>query len=715
MIRRPNPPDEPLPDGGGPDQPTPAPRRRREAAKKRPTIIPPPTPELAQEGGADLALRRKAHEWWLEAARAAGVDLSHFDPDASLESRIAWALSLGLLIATVYTRFSSKNQHSTDDQARAVVLFAARNAMYVAPELISVDEGTTGRRIRRVGLDRLKAILKARRATVMLVYKASRLFRQAGEGFRLINEHVVEEGLRAISVSQGIDTDDRRTWKSQLVLHGLADDMLLDAIADHCREGLIGLFLKGWSVGALPVGYYAEVIADAPKTNLGKPRTRPAVHAKTAEMIVRHAGWLLAGMTVTEGARRWRAEGGPYDPRSTVGRMTNRSYRRLFANIRLTGRWEYGRKRNHWSSKRDGNMPELQQDSEVATFLCEELRILPDATFMALQEKLGPLGQPAQDRRVERTKELHDLLTDVFRCPHCNRRYHAYGEDSRKMICQGIDCPHRVAVDRPRAVAAVVAKLGELLGGDHDLIERVVAATPRLDAKGDEQVVAEIAEVERKAAASKRKIDDWGDLVGSGSDEDRAQTKAKVRAAQAEHAGHQIALGRLRQVAAGRRQVGPDEVRQALAEFVTVLTAAGDGRLGDEAIFRAATVVRSLTGGRVTVLAGPRALRRHPEVRGEFTPALLESLAEKVGVPIAANGPTPAPVSVWLRRPPIDGRAEEARRLVEDEHMSFKEIGKLWGQSSSPAFRAYHRYYEMIGQPAPPSTAKHGSARTKRP
>ena len=382
--------------------------------------------------------------------------------------------------------------------------------------------------------------------------------------------------------------------------------------------------------------------------------------------------------------------------------MTNRSYRRLFANIRLTGRWEYGRKRNHWSSKRDGNMPELQQDSEVNTFQCEELRILSDATFRALQEKLGPLGQPARHRRVERTKELHDLLTDIFHCPHCNRRYHAYGEESRKMICQGIDCPHRVAVDRPRTVAAVVARLGELLGGDNDLIERVVAATARLDARGDEQVVAEIAEVERKAAASKRKIDDWGDLVGSGSDEDRAKTKAKVRAAQAEHAGHQIGAGTAQ---AGRRRPTSGRPRRGPP---------GPGRIRHRPHRRRRRPPRrsgdlSRRDRRPQPDRGPGQrlrrtppLRRHPEVRGEFTPALLESLAGKVGVPIAANGPTPAPVSVWLPGHPSTAGLEEARRLVEDEHMSFKDIGESWGQSSSPAFRAYHRYYEMIGQPAPP-------------
>ena len=716
MSTMPTGPEDPTRLDGGRDAAQPSRRdSRTSAAASRKSAAQLLTNDLTPEGGANIALRRQAHEWWLEAARAAGLDLAGFDPDAPMERRVAWALGLGLHIATVYTRFSGKAQHSTDDQARAVVQFAARNGMYVPPELISSDEAIKGRRIRRVGLDRLKAILAARLATVLLVFKASRLFRQAAEGFKLIQEEVVEAGLRAISVSQGIDTADRRSWKIQLQCHGMADEMLLDAIADHCREGLIGLFRKGWAVGAIGVGYQRVEIPGAPPTNRGLPRTGPAVHDETAARIRRHADWLLAGMAVSVGARRWRAEGGPCDPRSPVGVMTDRSYRRLFANIRLTGRWEYGRRRNHWSTKRDGNRPELQVDSEVHTYLCEELRILSDATFLALQERLGPLGGPARDRRVERPRALHDLLTDVFHCPHCDRRDHAYGADCLKMHCPGIDCPHHVTVDRPRAVEAVMARLGEILGRDRDLVDRVVAATARLDARGDEQLAAEVADLERKVAASTRKIDDLEDLLGSGSEEDRAQTKAKIRAAQAERAGDRVALERLVRSARSRRQVAPDEVRRALGELGEVLAAAGDGRLGDEATLRAAATFRRLVGGRVTVRVGARAVRRHPEIRGEFTPALLEALAEDLGIPVVAPGPAPAPVSAWLRRPPIDDKAEEARRLHEEDGLSFQQIGERWGQSSSPAFRAYHRYYEMAGLPAPPSRATRGRPRSKRP
>jgi DNA invertase Pin-like site-specific DNA recombinase len=221
--------------------------------------------ELPLKGAASAETRSLAHQEWMEAARRAGLELTGFDPDAPLEQRITWAIGAGLLIATIYTRFSTKRQNSTADQVRACVLYAAAHGMYVPPELICADEGVKGRKIRRDGLDRLKAILKAGTATVLLVFKFSRLFRHAYMGFQLVQQEVVEEGRRAVSVSQGIDTADEKSWKAQLQLHGLLDDLLSDAIADHVREGLIGIFKNGWTTGALPIGYRpVEVPGAAP-------------------------------------------------------------------------------------------------------------------------------------------------------------------------------------------------------------------------------------------------------------------------------------------------------------------------------------------------------------------------------------------------------------------------------------------------------------------
>src|SRR3954452_18083322 len=104
---------------------------------------------LPAQGAAGEQLRRVAHQEWVEAAARAGLNLTGFRADAPFEERVAWALAANLLIACIYVRFSSKQQHSTADQVRANVIYAASNGMYVPPELLCVDEAQKGRRLRR--------------------------------------------------------------------------------------------------------------------------------------------------------------------------------------------------------------------------------------------------------------------------------------------------------------------------------------------------------------------------------------------------------------------------------------------------------------------------------------------------------------------------------------------------------------------------------------
>jgi hypothetical protein len=128
-------------------------------------------------GGADDELAREAAQWWIAAAQKAAINLSGFDPDASLAERIAWAVEAGLEIAVILSRFSSKLQHSTRAEVEHTIEYAGLHKMYVPHEFICVDEAQKGRRVRRDGLERAKAILKSRQAKVLLVFKVSRLLR----------------------------------------------------------------------------------------------------------------------------------------------------------------------------------------------------------------------------------------------------------------------------------------------------------------------------------------------------------------------------------------------------------------------------------------------------------------------------------------------------------------------------------------------------------
>ncbi|MCR9294158.1 MAG: recombinase family protein, partial [bacterium] len=583
--------------------------------------------QLPDAGAASQELAREVHEWWQEAAEKTDVDLSGFDPAAPLDERIAWALGQGLDIGTIYSRFSSKRQHSTSDQVRTSVQHAANKGIYCPPEFVCVDEAQRGYRARREGLDRMLLILKNRHATVLLVFKASRLYRQAFKGYQLIQQEVVEEGLRAISVTQGIDTADTKAWRMLFQVHGIVDDMVIEATADHVRAGLKGLFARGYTVGALPVGYRRKELPDAPVTNRGLTRTVPEVDRKSpeesnesnsedsddapdvAEMIVEHYELIRDGMPIKQGWRKWVADGGPADPRSTKGYMTYNAYRRMLSRIAYTGRWEFGRKRNEFSTKRDYSRQIEQPDSEVEKFLCEELRIVDDELFFAVQRQLAKLKQGPRGPKKDKVPHLWDLVVKLFCCARCKERFHQTGAGNKGMHCKNGDlCPCNSAVRREEAVRAVCEKLCELIQQDAALIERTICRAQEIDTRGDDQLRDEISTLERKIAALSNKISDLYELAGQGNDDDRKEVMAKVRATQTERSTARHELSRLRQALANTTAtVTPEIVRQTLAEFTTLLENAAAGKLGPEAVYKAVAVFRALVGGRVWVHVERRA------------------------------------------------------------------------------------------------------------
>jgi site-specific DNA recombinase len=683
---------------------------------------------LPDAGAANAEIARLCQETWTEAAAKAGISLVGFDPAAPLAERIAWALVQGLDIGAILSRFSSKMQHSTPGQVCDCTEFAAWHGIYVPPEFVCVDEAVSGRKSRRDGLDRMKLILQHKLAGVLLVFKVSRLFRAAYKGYEFFQEEVADEGLRGISVTQGIDTKDARTWKGMTVLHGLADDLLLEAISDHVRSGLKQLFLSGYCVGGLTLGYRPMPVDGAPLTNRGLPRTMPQVREDVAVLIRQHYEWIRDGMSIREGLRRWVAAKGPYDPRSPLKRMSYPAYRRLLSNPRYTGRWAFGRHRNVWKRKLDYTQQVVQPDTEVVIRMCDELRIVDDELFFAVQRRLerlktGPRARRSPDQvpnsgtspklhtpRPPKSRELWDSVTECFVCACCNVRFYYCGAQGNAMTCKnGGLCPCNSIVRRKEAVRAVCDKLGELLRQDAPLIEAVVARAVPIDAAGDESLRAELDSLERRIASLTNKITDLSDLAGQGTDEDRMTLKAKLQAAQVERADLRLEQTRFRrQLDRAVAAITPEKVREILSNLRQLLEDAAAGKLGPDVVYRAVGIFRQLTGSRIMVHVDKRKARKRTNVRGRFVPELIRTVQAEAGDLHQVSAVKSAEVEVWLRPPPkLDRLADRVYQLVDIERHSLREAAavlKVEGVTpinSGIVWQARHRWYEMRGLEMP--------------
>jgi site-specific DNA recombinase len=678
--------------------------------------------DIPEAGQIDKSLAAQVHPIWMAAAESAGISLAGFDSQAPLADRIAWATSHELVIGCSYLRYSSSYQHSDEDQLRANVVHAAQNRIYVPPEHVCFDAAKSGRSKRRAGLQRINAILQSTFASVLLIFTMSRLYRRSYEAFRFVQEEVVEAGNRAIAVAQQIDTADEKAWKIKSQIYMIMDDLLIETIAENCREGLRGLHGKGWVTGAIGVGYRPVEVKGAPLTNRGLPRMVPEIDLEAARLIRLHAKLHLDGMSLRQGCRRWNAAGGPCDPRSTTGRMTPTAYRRLWSNIRLTGRWEFGRNRNKFQNKKDYTSQVEQPDEEVSVFESEELRILDDKTFVRLQEWLGSLKTGPHGPRKEKPKRLWDLTTGCFFCAACSKdgklvRLYQTGAHGRGMQCKnGVMCACQSAVRREDAVSAVCDYLAGLLVSDSHFIDDVVRSAISVSQTGHEDIEGQMARASQRLGRHKRRVEDLFELLGDCSDEDRRETKARIRKARTDRSAAEVELQQLRdRQLKAKKFVDEADVRSELRRMAELLSSAAAGELGEDIVYEALSIFRRLTGGQIMVHVERRPARKQTNVRGTFRPMLLNVVVDESD--LAAENSMLEEVSVWLREPPLRDRlAPRVHQLIDIDGHSYRRAAKVLQQdgyeiNSGVVYQIYERHYEMQGLPKPPRKYNNGRPR----
>ena len=139
------------------------------------------------------------------------------------------------------------------------------------------------------------------------------------------------------------------------------------------------------------------------------------------------------------------------------------------------------------------------------------------------------------------------------------------------------------------------------------------------------------------------------DLAGQGSEEDREQTKAKIRAAQTERNSCQLDLARLRKAAdRTTKPITPEAINHILADFTKLLEDAAAGKLGEDAVYKAKAVFRRITGGNIMVHVEKRPGRKQTNVRAVFRPQLIQAVAADAELPNVVGSEPGEQVEVWL-------------------------------------------------------------------
>lgn len=320
----------------------------------------------------------------------------------------------------IYARYSSDRQSpaSIDDQLRKCREYADQKGLDVLEPHVYIDEAVSGAGNDRPGLKRLeKAVSSSPRPfEILLMDDTSRLFRNLGDSMQF-NERLKFLGIRVVSVSQGIDTQNDEA-DVLFTVHGLVDSLYIKELAKKTHRGLEGKVLNGEHTGGRCFGYDAIRATDG-KVRLEINQTEAAIVRRIFEMAA--SGGSLKGITKT-----FNQEHIP-PPRKRKGKTDatwcHNAIREMLRNELYIGRRIWNRSK---FVKRPGTNKRVRRErprSEWMVFDKPELRIIDQQLWDDVQERIVFVQEHYnfgnKPGLAPRAFTSPNLLTGFMKCGTC--------------------------------------------------------------------------------------------------------------------------------------------------------------------------------------------------------------------------------------------------------------------------------------------------------
>ena len=321
--------------------------------------------------------------------------------------------------AACYTRYSTDRQSplSTEDQLRKCREFADRKGWQISTQHIYSDEASSGAGVDRPALKRLlqHALSSPPPFQVILLDDTSRLSRSLSDALRII-ERLNFAGVRVVAVSQGIDSQDQQA-EVLVAVHGLVDSLYIKELAQKTHRGLEGKALRGLSAGGRCYGYSSEQTDDGVAFKVNKSE---------AAVVRRIFRMSAEGQALKTIAKALNAEG-IQSPRPRKGRPAAgwcpTGIREMLYNERYTGRIFWNRSRFVKVPGTNRRVRRPRPPEEWCIVDAEHLRIIPDALWRKVHERLSWLKETyAQGRPsglLSRSATSRYLFSGFLVCASC--------------------------------------------------------------------------------------------------------------------------------------------------------------------------------------------------------------------------------------------------------------------------------------------------------
>jgi hypothetical protein len=579
-------------------------------------------------------------------------------------------------VGAIYARYSSRFQHSIEDQIRVCRDWAGKNGIEVPDDLIFVDRAVTGKSSRRQGLKDFQKALADNRAGVAILFTTNRLYRKFYQSLAFVEEQIVDRGKRAVFVKSGpIDTEDKEHWRKLLHIHALMDEFVVQTIAAHVQSAHEGLLLQCRVFGTVAFGFSGEEIAGC-MTKLGRPAKRLIVDTLAAEWVKKIFQWFTTEhCTIREIVRRLNADGAPLPPRSPLKRWSRLAVRRLLANPRYRGWWEYGRFQSVWVNK-PGYSRQQERDEPLAGVQIESLRIIDDPMWHATQERLEKLAQnggrsPADGDRHSRPRVLNGL---VF-CHKHNRVLYVHGPYGKYLSCKA--CREEAEPElysflpRRLSLELVCDRLADLLQGDESLVEQALQAFRQHLQDLTRPDMSRAKTLRRDIDRQTRQINFVLDAPGD-SEQDQKENRERLGRLRGERAANQTALAEIEEAAKKPAQLpSVSELKAHVDQIKATLREAA--RSDDPAELAALhDLIKDLTGGKIVAIQQGEREANKGWIRLTFGVNALNLVASRNGFP-EVQGDS-AKVEIDVKAPNWrDQKCEEVKVLYDKDFLE-KEI-----------------------------------------
>jgi site-specific DNA recombinase len=406
----------------------------------------------------------------------------------------------------VYARYSSDQQSpaSIDDQIRKCREYAAEHGLEVLEHHIYADAAISGAGADRAGFQAMvKAGLKTPPAfDVLLIDDTSRLSRRMVDQMDAW-ERLCFAGVRVVSVSQGIDSDNEQA-ATLMTVHGLIDSLYIKELGKKTFRGLEGCALRGQSTGGRTYGYTNQTL-DGEK--------RQVVNADEAEIVRRLFELHAAGMSLKNIARKLN-EDKVTPPRSGKGRRQGSwcfsTIREMLRNEIYIGRVIWNRSRFEKRPGTNKRVKRARPRSEWKIMERPELRVIDPELWQRVVDRRKVVNElfakPGAGTR--RTSGAYPL-SGFLKCGECggnmiilSGRASRHGKPALKYYGCGVAhnrgvCPNKVTIRQDRIEASFFAGIQEKVL-TKQFIDYVLAEMGRQMREAKRNVSGEVAALEKR-------------------------------------------------------------------------------------------------------------------------------------------------------------------------------------------------------------------------